>query len=346
MAKRSTVKRAWKRLAKRSRGSALTTAKKGRTNKFGLAQARKLLPRRQTSANKASVGKSLIIAGSHGMYGAAVLSATAATRAGSGYVRLMTEASRFPSGRYPDFLVVDWKNKIAIVDFDAAAIGPGLGRSARARALLRELRREASKTVVRSSRSAKSMKIAAHAAVLDADALRLVADFGWRDLPAAWIMTPHEGELAALLGDVSADEIRRNRRAAAIRACEKFGCVVVLKGHRTLVASPVSDGSDHRVRQGRGQSQRRGGQHSVRVFEIQSGNAALAKAGAGDVLTGVIAAFLAQGLSPAEAACLGVFVHGRVADDWLRSGRDILSLMASDLLEWLPKTLARVRAGR
>lgn len=284
--------------------------------KFDLRQARRLLPKRKTSDNKASTGRALVIAGSRGMFGAAVLSATAASRAGAGYVRLMTEAARFPSARHPDFLITDWKKKISEIDFDAAAIGPGLGRSARARVLLRELRRSARET---------------GAVVLDADALRMVADFGWRDLPAAWIMTPHEGELAGLLG-LSAKTVRADRRGAVARACRRFGCVVVLKGHRTLVAAPETKPDANADKR-------------LRVFEIQSGNAALAKAGTGDVLTGVILAFLVQGLDPVKAACLGVFVHGCVADDWLRLGRDIISMMASDVVKGLPEALARVRAG-
>lgn len=269
--------------------------------KFGFRKARSLLPKRSASQNKTHGGKTLIVAGSRGMFGAAVLSATAAARMGSGYVTLLTDKA-FPSHRHPDFLIAtsaglaDWK-------FSALAIGPGLGTSPRSARLL-----------------AQALKLAPPRVVLDADALNLSAQRKLSPFPTSWILTPHEGELARLLG-VSSRTIHERRAYYARLAQKKLGCIVLLKGHRTLVATPD------------------------RVIEVESGNAALAKAGTGDVLTGMIAGLLAQGLAPTDAACLAAFLHGHLADQWIRK-RDPLTLMASGLLDLLPTELRRLRVGR
>ena len=126
-----------------------------------------------------SGGKSLIIAGSEGMFGAAVLAASAAARVGSGYVILMTEQKKFSSVAHPDFLVSDWKKKkISDIKFTAVGIGPGLGKSALALNLLKQL-----------------LKLKIKNVVIDADALNLCAENKIQSLPKSWIATPHEGEL-------------------------------------------------------------------------------------------------------------------------------------------------------
>lgn len=271
-------------------------------SKFTGTRARKLLPKRKKTDSKIAGGKSLIIAGSRGMFGAAVLAATAAARVGSGYVILMTDKKNFSSVRHPDFLVVDSKKKkINAVPFTAAAIGPGLGVSASALNLLQQLLQFKIKNVV-----------------VDADALNLLAQHKIGYLPKTWIATPHEGELSRLLG-VPAEVIRKDRVVYIKKAQKKLGCIVLLKGSKTLVAT------------------------TEKIFEIQSGNKTLAKAGTGDVLTGMITGFLAQGLSSEDAACLGAYVHGCMADQWLKDKKDYLSLMASDLLIELPRTLKKMR---
>ena len=131
-------------------------------------------------------------------------------------------------------------------------------------------------------------------------------------------MTPHEGELAAIIG-WSPEKIRKNRLIAILQAQKILGCIILLKGDGTLIA----DGEQ--------------------VFRVESGNSSLDKAGTGDVLTGMIVGFLSQGLSPLTAACLGSYVHGALADQWLKDKRDHLSLMASDLNDRLPNFLFRLR---
>jgi ADP-dependent NAD(P)H-hydrate dehydratase len=273
----------------------------GSIKKITLQSAKKILPRRKMEDNKSSAGKSLIIAGSRGMFGAAVLAATAAYRVGSGYVTVMTDVSKFSSSRHPEFLTMDWKEKIPIDLKFAICIGPGLGQTPRTKRLLQQLLKNRPPYVV-----------------VDADALNLCSEYEWYNFPVTWIATPHEGELARLL-KVSAKWIRENRLLALEKAQRKLGCVILLKGAKTL----ISNGEN--------------------VAEIQSGNPSLAKAGTGDVLSGMITGFLAQGLLPFAAATLGAYVHGRMADDWIKSGRDVLSLMPSDLVSALPVTLFKIR---
>ena len=131
-------------------------------------------------------------------------------------------------------------------------------------------------------------------------------------------MTPHAGELGRVLGR-DARAIEADRFTAARDGVERGGCHVLLKGCRTVLAS------------------------RARFWIIASGNAALAKAGTGDVLTGFIASLMAQGLRPLEAAATGAYLHGRLADDWVRGGRDKAALLASDLRDLFPPLLARVR---
>ncbi|MBS1986242.1 MAG: NAD(P)H-hydrate dehydratase [Bdellovibrionales bacterium] len=274
--------------------------------KFGRQQARALLPIRPHTSNKSHGGRSLIIAGSRGMYGAAVLAATAAARSGSGYTTVaISDAPTFPSQRHPDFLIRN-ALRLSSSDFEkcAVAIGPGLGRTARTLQLLRKLLRSAPSRVV-----------------VDADALNVAAQKSKLKFPSTWILTPHEGELARLLG-LSAHQIRHNRLRYAQVAQKQLGAIVLLKGFHSLIC----DGH--------------------RTYQIQSGNAALAKAGTGDVLTGIITGLLAQGLEPTKAACLGAYLHGFIADEWIAQRRDVLSLLASDLLEQIPFALKKLRGTK
>ncbi len=154
--------------------------------------------------------------------------------------------------------------------------------------------------------------------VVDADALTVCAQKNLFPLLPSWIATPHAGELARCL-DSTAAEIDKDRQGAAERAYELFRCVVLLKGAGTLVRTHKS------------------------LFQIASGNEALAKSGTGDVLAGMITALRAQKLSPVKAALLGAYIHGATANRWKAQGKDLLSMMASDVVEMLPETLSKIR---
>lgn len=267
------------------------------------SQARRDLPQRSNSDNKTRGGKCLILAGSKNMPGAALLCGRAAARMGAGYVFLFKPNLPNLAAEQPDFL---WQPHLRAADlnrFHAVALGPGCESLAQVRRWIRLLLKQKVTNVV-----------------LDAQAFTVLASLAVK-LPASWILTPHEGELARLL-DVSAPEIRRHRARYAALAQKRFGATVVLKGHDTLIAS-------------------QGG----RLRKVSSGTPALAKAGTGDVLTGLITALLAQGLNAETAACLGAYVHGSIARRWEHERNDVLSLMASDLIERLPADLRRLRSG-
>ncbi len=272
--------------------------------KYSLKHARNDLPRIFKHANKTRGGKCLIVAGSTGQWGAAVLCAQAAARIGSGYVYVFDKQGLFPTCQNPDFLVIKKLSKLK--GYSSIAVGPGYQNHKEIVQLI-----------------SRMQKLSLHAVVLDAEALNALATLHKPiHLPADWIITPHEGELSRLL-NISAKIIRSDRKKFVRLAQKKFGCIVLLKGHKTLVASAKTT--------------------TITVQEIQSGNVALAKAGTGDVLTGVIAGLLSQGLKPIKAACLGAFAHGYIADHWLLSKHDALSLMASDLILKMPKVLKLIR---
>jgi len=154
--------------------------------------------------------------------------------------------------------------------------------------------------------------------VVDADALTLVSPAGPGIFPPEAVLTPHPGELARLLGtDVAT--VESNRVDAARRAAREFGCVVVLKGAASLIAAP--DG---------------------RLAINSTGTAAMASGGVGDVLTGLVAALLGQGLPPFEAAAAAVYLHGLAGE---QAAADVggIGMLASDLAERLPRAMAATR---
>ncbi len=253
------------------------------------------VPRRSPRDNKYTAGHVLVVGGSRGMTGAPALAARAAFRADVGYVTIAAPAESLP---VLETLVLE-AVKRPLEDVSEAAgrakalaIGPGLGREKEAKTLVRRLLTEVELP-----------------AVVDADALFELEPGEW---PAPRVLTPHEGELARLLGRES-KEIAAHRLASVQEAAETFRAVVVLKGEDSLVAAP-----------GRG------------VLVCALGLPSLSTAGTGDVLTGVTAAFLAKGMEPqraAAAACVAQQLASHEASQ--RYG-----LVASDVIEALPRVLA------
>jgi NAD(P)H-hydrate epimerase len=249
------------------------------------------LPRRGATAHKGTAGHLLLIAGSEGKTGAALLAGRAALRAGAGLVTVASTARgqaaldakvvEIMTSRYTDGDDADAREsatRLASVASgkDAVALGPGIPTGPNMRAVVRDL----------ASRLALPM-------VLDADALNLLGTEIVRVLAitaAPRILTPHPGEMARLVGR-RVDEIEADRLGAARDLASRAKAVVVLKGARTLVAAP--DGS---------------------VYVNPTATGALATAGSGDVLTGVIGALLAQGMEPLAAARAGVFIHGAAGE--------------------------------
>jgi len=281
-----------------------------------------LLPRRAADAHKGSAGHALLVAGSPGKSGAAILAARAAVRGGAGLVTVAVPEPILPTvdlGSLESMtlaLPAGSEGELGPGAADAAlaatngknalALGPGVGQSAAAQA---EIRRLALETEI--------------PFVLDADGLNAfagsAADLLARRAPA--ILTPHPGELGRLLGISSAD-VQADRLAAARRAAAETGAVVVLKGHRTLVASEAG------------------------TWINPTGNSGMATGGVGDVLTGLLAALLAQGLEPLDAARLGVYLHGLAGDLAVdASGIEdpaLAKLTASDLIDHLAAATRRL----
>lgn len=266
--------------------------------KYQNKNAKTDLPKRTKTANKTHGGKCLVVAGATGMWGAAILCAKAAARIGAGYVYLLTNnKSKFPVLKNPDFLTVKSPQR---ENFKSVVIGPGFKNHKKLKAIILQL-----------------IKTKYPNVVVDAEALKVVAKLKIK-IPSTWILTPHEGELGKML-NVSSGIIRANRKKYTAFAQKKWNCIVILKGHKTLVAS------------------------KNKIYEIQSGNAALAKAGTGDVLAGIIAGLLSQKVTPEAAACLGAYVHGFTADMWIKKNKDELSLMASDIIDDLPVAIKKIR---
>jgi NAD(P)H-hydrate epimerase len=245
------------------------------------------LPRRGATAHKGTAGHLLVIAGSEGKTGAALLAGRSALRSGVGLVTLASTARgqaaldakvvEIMTAKYSETDDADPRESATLLAklagrMGAVALGPGIPTGPNMRAVVRDL----------ASRLAAPM-------VLDADALNLLGTEIVRVLnitPAPRILTPHPGEMARLCGK-RIDEIEADRLGAARDLASRTKAVVVLKGARSLVAAP--DGT---------------------VYVNPAATGALATAGSGDVLTGLIASLLAQGMEPLAAARAGVFIHG------------------------------------
>ncbi len=280
-----------------------------------------LLPPRTAMAHKGSFGHVLLVAGSPGKSGAAVLAARGAVRAGAGLVTVAVPApllavvagGSVESMTLPLAADEDGRLRPAAVDdllahagrFSALGVGPGLGTEGETPSAVRRLLREAALPLV-----------------LDADGLNAFAgrpeELRHRQPPT--VITPHPGELGRLLGTTAA-AVNDDRLAAAREAARVTGAVVVLKGYLTLIAAP--DGP---------------------VAINPTGNAGLASGGSGDVLTGTVAALLAQGLPAWDAACLGAYVHG-LAADLLAAERGPEAIAAGDLAAALPDAMSALRRG-
>lgn len=284
------------------------------------------LPERPTHAHKGTFGRVLIVAGSRQYAGAALLAGLGAARAGAGLVSLATSESVGIAllGRIPELtmLLLDeeapglvapggWRRLASEVPtYDAMVVGPGLGRQPATWRRLRGL--------------LGSLDVPT---VVDADGLNALAeqDSWWRSLPSRTVLTPHPGEFARLArrrDDDPLPDTDTARAEAARAAAVLWKRILVLKGANTVVADP--DGN-------------------LRRADIAT--PALATAGSGDVLAGVIGAFLAAGMEPFAAACCAVAVHGAaglLAED--RVGR--AGAMASDIAGLLPAAIEQLRGDR
>jgi hydroxyethylthiazole kinase-like uncharacterized protein yjeF len=276
-------------------------------------QVRHHVEPRAADSHKGDFGRVTVVGGSLGKTGAAYLSGMAALRSGAGLVTIATPASCLPivASMAAELMTepladaggavtADAIDRLLELNHDVIACGPGLGRHAGAAELVRALLERATVPLV-----------------LDADALAVLADdpgrlVGRDDRDV--IITPHTGELARLVGS-SIDEVQANRLQVATDFATTHRIYVVLKGHRTLIATPQGH-----------------------LYINPTGNPGMATGGTGDILTGMIAAWLAQ-LLDADAACqLAVFLHG-AAGDLAAAGQGQVAMTATDLLDELGDAL-------
>jgi NAD(P)H-hydrate epimerase len=282
---------------------------------------RELIEPRSPESHKGDYGRILIVAGSPGKTGAAALAALAALRSGAGLVTVAAPASSTPAiaAQGAEFMTlplaeasdgtVDGSAIDALLEFpaDVIAIGPGLGRSPTATAVVQALVERTGVPLV-----------------LDADALYAFAGEGDRLLGREGldlIVTPHAGEMARLVGR-TAEDVQAHRLEVARAFAADHRVHVVLKGYRTIIASPE-------------------GRTSINP----TGNAGMATAGSGDVLSGVVAAWLGQLLDAEAAARLAVFLHG-LAGDLAEADEGEVALIAGDILAHLGDAVLDLTARR
>jgi NAD(P)H-hydrate epimerase len=280
-----------------------------------------LLLRRKINAHKGDFGHIFILAGSSQFSGAAVLCAQAAIRAGAGLVTLgiprslnnalikikPKEAMTLPLAETKDVtlsLAAYKKIKDFSKNIDVIAIGPGITQNRSTQALAR-------KVILRINRPLVIDADGINALIGHLDLLRVTS----YALRVTRVLTPHPGEMARLLG-ISVSKVQSKRKEIAQRFAKDHKVTVVLKGHDTVVAD------------------------QNRLYINKTGNPGMATAGSGDVLTGMIAAFLGQGLAAFAAAKYAVYLHG-LAGDLAAGEKTQISLIASDIIDKISEAIKR-----
>lgn len=277
-----------------------------------------LLPKRLNDSHKGTYGRVAVIGGKRGMTGAPYLTSMAALRAGSGLVYTMVPKAleTIMSVKLTEAIVKPiednekgyfTKNSLSdilegVQGIDAIAIGPGIGVDEEISYIIEEIIRNHNKPMV-----------------IDADGINCLSlnPEILYNLNQPIIITPHPGELARLL-DKSIKEIQENRIYYSKYASGKYNIIVVLKGYNTVVASPEGE-----------------------VYINATGNPGMATAGSGDLLTGIIASFIGQGLSPIDASKLGVYCHG-LAGDLAAFHKGEYGIIATDILENIPYSIKKI----
>ena len=271
------------------------------------------LSARRADAHKGDFGKVCIIAGSVGFSGAAAIAAKSALRSGSGLVRLAVPKSILSvvAAIEPCYTTIplaeDSSGKIsakavdtvlkAVEENDIIAFGPGVGVANGVKTVLENL-----------------LRLEGIRLIIDADGLNNLAALpNWPDMcKANLILTPHPGEIKRLWDGLLRKPMPQDRKTIAVEFAKAAKIVLVLKGHDTVVTD------------------------SEKIYINTTGNPGMATAGAGDVLTGIIAALCGQGLDNFDASMLAVYVHG-LAGDLAAEEKGQISLIATDIMDYLPK---------
>lgn len=272
------------------------------TQKLSISTALQRLPPRPTEAHKGIFGHVLVVGGDYGMGGAVRLCGEAALRTGAGLVTVATHPEyAFPLiAGCPELMCYGIKEASdldpLLVKATVIVVGSGLGQKPWGEMLLKKVLGSVLPMVV------------------DADALNLIAKDNLSESRENWVLTPHPGEAARLLG-LETREVSNNRLRAIEELYKKYNGTIVLKGAHSLILGK-----------------------SKNVHECEGGNPGMATAGTGDVLAGVIAALIAQGLSCEHAAQLGVLVHAESGDRAAKDGGE-RGMKASDLFSYIRECL-------
>ncbi|MBL7924904.1 MAG: NAD(P)H-hydrate dehydratase [Bacteroidia bacterium] len=271
-----------------------------------------LLPSRPLFGHKGTFGHALLLAGSYGKAGAAILATQACLRSGAGLVTLRTPEKCVHAVQVaapealcsPDEELTHLTGIIKPSAYTAIGIGPGIGTDHQTGNVLKRLFQDFDVPMV-----------------LDADAMNLLAENPtWLSfLPAGCILTPHPGEFARLAGKI-ADPFERTGKQ--LEMAEKYNCYIILKGRFTTIACP-----------------------DRQLFFNPTGNHGMAKGGSGDVLTGLLTGLLAQGLSPMKACLTGVYLHG-LAGDLCAKNTSPVSMTSGDLINYFDAAWNELRMYR
>ena len=269
---------------------------------------RRVIKKRNTFASKADCGSALIVTGSYGMMGAAILSASGAARSGAVKITVHSPQCGYNVMQcaVPEAMFIADKHEIIPTDFtpkhnyNAIAIGPGIGTH--------EYTIQALETFLKNSQQP---------VILDADALNCIAlrPSLLNYIPANSIITPHAGEFDRLFGEHKSDEARLSK---ALDRAKRYGIIIAIKGRHTAVV-----------------------RHDGKIFFNTSGNASLATAGSGDVLTGLMAGFLAQGYAPEIASLIAIYVHG-IAGELASEEHGIFGVKAGDIANNIGRAIKQI----
>lgn len=278
-----------------------------------------LMPQRPQQSNKGTFGKVLNIAGSIEYQGAAYLSSVAPLKTGAGLVTLATiePVINNLAGNCPwvtFYPLRDYYKKCIASDafgdvlniienYNVLSVGPGLSDTAATNAFVDDLIKYLNKNNKKT--------------VIDADAINVLSKSELSSFPSDSVITPHPVELSRLI-NTPVKDIQNDRIKYAKLTAEKFGCCVVLKGNQTVVCTK-----------------------ELEVFVNTSGNSALAKAGSGDVLTGIISGLMAQGVSVENAAKLGVYLHG-LCGELASQDLTLYSVLATDQIDYIPQAIKKI----
>lgn len=260
------------------------------------------MPKREQNSNKGTFGKVLNFCGSQNYIGAAYLSTISSLKIGAGLSALATvdKVISSVSALLPEAVYLSRQEGVKkIKEFSVVLIGCGLGLKPTSKKLFKSVLEELQK---------ETMPV-----VIDADGLNILAKEK-SPLPLNSIITPHPLEAARLL-DCEVDDVLENLESSAKKLTEKFKCVTVLKTHKTIVCDK-----------------------DLNIYVNNNGNSALAKAGSGDVLAGIIAGLLAQGMELFEAAKLGVYIHSRAGEIASKELTEY-SVLASELPKYFPQVI-------